>query len=51
MTSKQPSFLNLQTINARDDGEKREPSCTVGWKVTDTAIMENSTEIPLKNKE
>ena len=41
--------ITIQTINARDDVEKREPSCTVGWNVIDTAIMENSTEIPLKN--
>ena len=28
-----PSSKNLQTINARDDVEKREPSCTFGGNV------------------
>ena len=31
--SEWPSSKNLQTINAREDKEKWEPSCTVGWNV------------------
>ena len=31
--SESPSSKNLQTINAREDKEKWEPSCTVGWNV------------------
>ena len=37
---------NLQTINAGEDVEKREPSCTIGGNANDTTIMENSKEIP-----
>ena len=33
MTSQWPSSKNLQKINAREDVEKREPSCTVGGNV------------------
>ena len=43
-------FKNLQTINAREGVEKREPSCTVGGNVIDTAIMEHSMEIPQKTR-
>ena len=37
---------NLQTINAGEGVEKREPSCTVGRNVNDTATMEDSIETP-----
>ena len=37
---------NLQTTNAGEGVEKREPSCTVGGNVIDTATMENSVEVP-----
>ena len=37
---------NLQTINAEEGVEKREPSCTVGGNVIGTATMENSMEVP-----
>ena len=37
---------NLQTINAREDVEKRERSCSVGRNVNWTAIMENNMEVP-----
>ena len=40
---------NLQTINAGDGVEEREPFCTVGGNVTYAAIMENKMEIP-RNK-
>ena len=42
------AIQNLQTINAREGVEKREPSYTVGGKLvqTSTATMENSVEIP-----
>ena len=36
----------LQTISAGEYVEEREYSCSVGWNVNDTAIMENSMEIP-----
>ena len=39
--SEWPSFKNLQTVNAGEGVEKREPSCTV-----DTATVENSIEVP-----
>ena len=41
---------NLQTINAGEDVEKRECSCTVGGNVTDTATMEDGMEIPQKTR-
>ena len=41
---------NPQTINAREDVEKREHSCTVGRNVTDTTSMEDRMEIPLKTR-
>ena len=47
--SEWPSLKSLQTINAGEGVEKREPSYTVGGKVgmqTSTATMENSVEIP-----
>ena len=37
---------SLQTINAREGVEKREPSYTVSGNATSTATMENSMEIP-----
>ena len=40
----------LQTINAVESVEKREPSCTVGGNVNDTATMDNSMEAPEKAK-
>ena len=41
----------LQTINAGDGVEKREPSCTVdGNASTDKTTMENSVAIPLKTR-
>ena len=43
--SEWPSSKNLQTINAGEGVEKREPSCTVGGNVIDTATMENSMEV------
>ena len=39
---------NLQTINAGEDVEKREPSCTVGKNINWYITMENNVEIPLK---
>ena len=36
---------NLQTINAGEDVEEREPSNTVGWNVN-MATMENNMEVP-----
>ena len=44
-----PPSKNLQTINAGECVEKREPSCQllVGMR-TDRVTMENSMEIPLK---
>ena len=41
---------NPQTINAREDVEKREISGTVGRNVTDTTSMEDRMEIPLKTR-
>ena len=46
------TIKNLQTINAREGVEKREPFCTIGVNVhytftlNDTLIMENSMEVP-----
>ena len=37
---------SLQTINAGEGTEKREPSYTVGGMATNTATVENSVEIP-----
>ena len=37
---------SLQTINAGDGVEKREPFYTVGGNATNTDTMENSVEIP-----
>ena len=37
---------SLQTINAGEGVEKREPSYTVGGMQTSTATLENSVEIP-----
>ena len=37
---------NLQTINAGEDMETRQPSHTVGGNLIDTATMKNSMEIP-----
>ena len=37
---------SLQTINAGEGVEKREPSYTVGGNETSTATMENGVEIP-----
>ena len=34
---------NLQTINAGEDVEKREPSCTVGGNEIDSTTMEQQT--------
>jgi len=42
--SEWPSSKNLQTTNAGEHVEKREPSCTVDGNVT--ATMENTTEVP-----
>ena len=39
---------SLQTINAGEGVEKREPSYPVGGMQTSIATMENSVEIPLK---
>ena len=39
-----PRSKNLQTINAGEGVEKREPSCTVNGNITVT--MENTTEVP-----
>ena len=39
---------NLQTINAGEDVEKREPSYTLGGYINWPVIMKNSMEIPLK---
>ena len=38
-----------KTINAGEDVEKREPSCTVGGNV-DRVTMENSVEISIKTR-
>ena len=43
---RRPLSKNLQTINAGEGVEKREPSYTVGGNETSTASMENSVEIP-----
>ena len=37
---------NLQTINAGEGGEKREPSYTVGGNANSYSTMENRMEIP-----
>ena len=37
---------SLQTINAREGEEEREPSYTVGGNAYYTASMESSVEIP-----
>ena len=37
---------NLQTINAGEGAEKKEPSYIVGGMQTSTATMENSVETP-----
>ena len=39
---------NLQTINAGEGVEKREPSILLVGMQTSTATTENSVEIPLK---
>ena len=44
--SEWPSSKNLQTINAGEGVEKREPSCTVGGNVHRYSTMENSMEVP-----
>ena len=41
---------NLQTINAGDSVEKREPSYTVGGNVNWCRTMEISVEVPSKTK-
>ena len=43
-----PSSKNLQTVDAGEDMEKREPSYTVNG--IDTGTVENSMEVPLKTK-
>ena len=49
--SEWPSSKNLQTINAGEDVEKKEPSCTVGGNVNwIQPTMENSMEIYLKTR-
>ena len=40
----------LQTISAGEYVEEREYSCTEGWNVNDTTIMENIMEISLKSR-
>ena len=35
-----------KSTNAGEGVEKREPSCTVGGNVIDTATVENSMEVP-----
>ena len=37
---------NLQTRNAGESVEKKEPSYTVSKNVTDTAPLENSIDVP-----
>ena len=37
---------NLQIINAGEDVEKRELSCSVDGNVTDTVTMETSMQVP-----
>ena len=37
---------NLQIINAGEDVEKRELSCSVDENVTDTVTMETSMQVP-----
>ena len=49
MTSHQsecPSLKSLQTITARDGGQKRKPSYFLGGNVTDAARVENIMEVP-----
>ena len=46
--SEWPSSKSLQTINAREGVEKREPLTLLMGMQTSTATMENSVEIPLK---
>ena len=48
--SEWPSSKNIQIINAGEDVEKREPSCTVGGNVNWYATMENNMEISLKTR-
>ena len=43
-----PSSKSLQTVNAGEGVEKREPSYTVGAKQPDTTTVESSMEIPWK---
>ena len=45
-----PSSKSLQTINAGDSVEKREPSYTVGGNVNWCRTMEISVEVPSKTK-
>ena len=40
-----PSSKNLQTVNAGESVEKREPSYTVGGDVTGIATMEDSKNV------
>ena len=40
------AIKSLQTINAGEGAEKREPSYTVGGNANSTATIENSVEIP-----
>ena len=44
--SERPSWKRLQTVNAGEGVEKREPSYTVGGNAICTATWENSEEIP-----
>ena len=46
MLSEWPSSKNLQTINAGEGVEKREPHTLLVRMQTDKASMENSVEIP-----
>ena len=45
--SEWPSSKSLQTINAGEDVEKRQHSCTAGGKI-DTVTIEDSVEVPYK---
>ena len=52
--SRQSEWLlskSLQTINAGEGVEKREPSYTIGGMQSSTATMENSVEILKKTKQ
>ena len=46
MPVRMAAIKSLQTINAGEGAEKREPSYTVGGNANSTATIENSVEIP-----